>query len=40
MCGAMLLFITYSCEEENRGMDDAAVDEILDTLSRAPRAGH
>lgn len=30
--GAMLLFITYSCEEENRGMDDAAVDEILDTL--------
>ena len=29
---AMLLFITYSCEEENRGMDDAAVDEILDTL--------
>ena len=30
--GSMLLFITYSCEEENRGMDDAAVDEILDTL--------
>ncbi|WP_116364885.1 hypothetical protein [Parahaliea mediterranea] len=30
--GAMLLFITYSCDEENRGMDDAAVDEILDTL--------
>ena len=28
----MLLFITYSCEDENRGMDDAAVDEILDTL--------
>lgn len=28
----MLLFITYSCDEENRGMDDAAVDEILDTL--------
>lgn len=30
--GSMMLFITYSCEEENRGMDDAAVDEILDTL--------
>lgn len=30
--GAMLLFITYSCDEENRGMDDAAVNEILDTL--------
>ena len=30
--GAMMLFITYSCEEENRGMDDAAVDELLDTL--------
>lgn len=29
---AMLLFITYSCDVENRGMDDAAVDEILDTL--------
>jgi len=31
--GAMLLFITYSCEEENSGMDDAAVDELLDTLA-------
>jgi hypothetical protein len=30
--GALLLFITYSCEEENGGMDDAAVDEILNTL--------
>ena len=30
--GAMMLFITYSCDEENRGMDDAAVDELLDTL--------
>jgi hypothetical protein len=30
--GPMLLFITYSCEEENSGMDDAAVDELLDTL--------
>lgn len=31
-CGSMLLYITYSCDLENRGMDDAAVDEILDTL--------
>ena len=30
--GSMMLFITYSCEEENAGMDDAAVDELLDTL--------
>lgn len=34
--GGMLLFITYSCDGENRGMDDAAVDEILDTLQLAP----
>ena len=33
--GSMLLFITYSCKEENPGMDDAAVDEILDTLMLA-----
>ncbi|MFV0476405.1 MAG: hypothetical protein ACK5ME_01065 [Parahaliea sp.] len=31
--GPHLLFISYSCEVSNRGMDDAAVDEILDTLS-------
>jgi hypothetical protein len=30
--GALLLFITYSCDEDNRGMDDSAVDELLDTL--------
>ncbi|CAA0124060.1 Uncharacterised protein [Halioglobus japonicus] len=30
--GALLLFITYSCDEDNHGMDDAAVDELLDTL--------
>lgn len=30
--GRLALFITYSCELEHRGMDDAAVDEILDTL--------
>ncbi len=30
--GRLALFITYSCEPENRGLDDAAVDELLDTL--------
>ena len=30
--GSRLLFITYSCDEENGGMDDAAVNELLDTL--------
>ena len=30
--GPLLLFITYSCDEDNSGMDDAAVDELLDTL--------
>ena len=30
--GSLLLFITYSCDTENRGMDDAAVNELLDTL--------
>jgi hypothetical protein len=29
----LMLFITYSCDEDNRGMDDAAVDELLDTLA-------
>jgi len=33
--GSMLLFITYSCDEDNGGMDDAAVDELLDTLMLA-----
>ncbi|MFK7830870.1 MAG: hypothetical protein AB8B57_13920 [Congregibacter sp.] len=33
--GDLLLYITYSCELENRGMDDSAVDEILDTLRYA-----
>ncbi len=35
--GPLLLFITYSCDLDNRGLDDAAVDEILGTL--APAAG-
>ena len=29
---SLLLYITYSCDEENRGMDDSAVDQLLDTL--------
>ena len=33
MNGAMLLHITYSCDAENQGLDDAAVDEILNTLA-------
>lgn len=33
--GQVLLFVSYSCEVENRGMDDAAVDALLDTLARA-----
>lgn len=31
--GAVALFISYSCELENAGLDHAAVDEILGTLS-------
>ena len=30
--GPILLYITYVCDLENAGMDDAAVDEILATL--------
>lgn len=30
--GDVLLYITYSCDLDNRGMDDAAVDELLETL--------
>lgn len=32
--GNVLLFATYSCEPQQRGLDDAAVDEIMGTLSR------
>ena len=31
-CDKLLLLITYSCDQDNAGMDDAAVDEILSTL--------
>lgn len=30
--GPVLLYITYLCDEDNAGMDDAAVQEILETL--------
>ena len=30
--GPLFLYVTYSCSLENRGMDDAAVDQLLDTL--------
>ena len=30
--GPLLLFITYSCDEDNSGLDLAAVEEILNTL--------
>lgn len=33
--GKLLLYITYSCEADNQGLDDAAVDDILDTLRMA-----
>jgi len=29
----LLLYVTYACELDNAGLDDAAVDEILDTLA-------
>ena len=31
-CDDLLLLITYGCDQENAGMDDGAVDEILNTL--------
>lgn len=33
--GSQLLYITYSCDVEHRGMDDAAVKDILATLMAA-----
>lgn len=32
-CGQRTLLVTYSCDIEDAGMDDAIVDEILETLS-------
>lgn len=34
---ALLLYVTYSCDAENAGLDDAAVDEMLETLRYAPQ---
>lgn len=31
-CDDLVLLITYSCDREHRGLDDAAVDELLGTL--------
>ena len=31
-CDKLLLLITYSCDEDNKGMDDGAVDDILSTI--------
>ncbi|MDP5071515.1 MAG: hypothetical protein NWQ45_11505 [Congregibacter sp.] len=33
--GTLLLYVTYSCDLDNQGLDDAAVDEILETLRMA-----
>ncbi len=30
--GPVMIFVTYSCDRENQGLDDASVDEILETL--------
>lgn len=32
MAGDLLLYLTYSCDLDNQGMDDGAVDDIMDTL--------
>jgi len=34
--GPVMLFITYSCAVENRELDEAAVNEILQTLVFSP----
>jgi len=31
--GSVLLFVTYCCDAENQGLDLAAVEEILDSLT-------
>lgn len=31
-CDDLLLLVTYSCDLDNAGMDDGAVDDILSTL--------
>lgn len=31
-CDDLFLYVTYCCDSENAGLDDAAIDEILATL--------
>lgn len=35
----LLLYITYSCDADNAGLDDAAVDEMLATLRYVAQGG-
>lgn len=35
-CDRLLLLVSYSCDIDNRGFDDAMVDEILETLRPVP----
>lgn len=35
-CGPLALYLSYSCDQANRGMDAAAVDDILATLTLDP----
>ncbi len=35
--GELLLLVSYSCDRDNAGMDDAVVDEILETLELRPQ---
>ncbi len=35
-CGDLLILVTYSCDLDNAGLDDSAVDEILATLAIRP----
>jgi hypothetical protein len=37
--GALFVYGAYHCLPENRGMDDAAIDEILSTLEPRPAGG-
>jgi len=37
-CGPILILISYACDEQNKGMDDAAIKEILSSLRLYPEA--
>jgi hypothetical protein len=32
------MLVSYACDESNKGMDDAAINEILSSLSLYPEA--